>query len=141
MRLCTCRLKRALSGSTAPTAQQQYFLIHLFWDSECISGHQQLSEQDRAQSVIVSHCHFLRALHGTTACSFQEVDKAVTVEFLLTPGLLLTPVSLESPSSSVCPVRCFKGSSSSILLFCRYDLYFTFNSANTTSLCLLVILL
>lgn len=68
-----------INGAKADT--QQHLIIPLFWDSECISaaGHQQPSEWDRSQSVMVSHCHFQRALHGTTARSFQEGDKAVIV--------------------------------------------------------------
>lgn len=67
--------------TTAKADTQQHFLIYLFWDSECISAaaHQQLTEWDRTQSFMVSHCHFQRALHGATACSIQDVDKAVIV--------------------------------------------------------------
>lgn len=134
--------KEWISGAKADT--QQHFLIRLFRESECISaaGHQQRTERDRTRSVMVSHCHFQRALYGATACSFEEVDKAVIVSrssFYWPPGLLLTSVSLRSPWSSVCPVSSFKGSNASILQVWRSDLYFTFHSASTVILCLLLL--
>lgn len=63
-----------------------------------------------------------------------------SVEFLLTPGLLLTPVSMRSPSSSVCPVSSFRGSNATVLQVWRYTLYFTFyyNQQSTINLCLLL---
>lgn len=53
-----------------------------------------------------------------------------SVKFLLTLGLPLTPVSLRSPSSSVCPVSSFRGSNVSVQQVWRCELYLTFYSAS-----------
>lgn len=122
--------ERAKWSTGAEAGTQRHFLTRLFRDSECTpaAGHQQLIEWDRTQSVVVSHCHFQRVWHETTACSFQEVDKAVIVSqmsFYWPPGLYW-PLSYRKvhhhQSVQWVTLRALT------LQVCRYDLYFAFYS-------------
>lgn len=130
------------NGSIEPRpTHKKHFLIPLFWDSECVSaaGHQQLTEWDRTQSVMVSHCHFQSARHGTTACSFQEADKASIVSRLS----LYWPLGFYWPLShwEVYHHRSIQwvALSAAVLQFCRFGhMNFTLYSASTINLCLLL---